>query len=228
MRRNRSRAILLAVGLVAWNASVGPALSPRTRTLVHAGLVTVLAHRAGATPGLSPRAVRRGATWGLPVAATAAAAVAVSARITPVRRAMAERQLPAPVGEWLLAHIPVGTVYGEEMAYRAVLGPLAENAFGPHRGRLVQAAAFGLSHVADARATGEPVAATVAVTGAAGWGFGWLHARSGSVIAPMLAHLALNEAGAIMAWHVQRRRATADGRLPDPAPVLGHQTMLGH
>ena len=37
--------------------------------------------------------------------------------------------------------------------------------------------------------------ATVLVTGVAGWLFGWLHARSGSLAAPMLAHLAVNEAG---------------------------------
>ena len=33
------------------------------------------------------------------------------------------------------------------------------------------------------------------VTGIAGWLFGWLADRSGSLAAPMLAHLAINEAG---------------------------------
>ncbi len=62
---------------------------------------------------------------------------------------------------------------------------------------MLQAGAFGLSHIADARATGEPVAATVLITGIAGWMFGWLADRSRSLAAPMLAHLAINEAGAI-------------------------------
>jgi len=69
---------------------------------------------------------------------------------------------------------------------------------------LLQATAFGLSHIADARATGEPVVATVLVTGVAGWLFGWLADRSGSVAAPMLAHLAINEASAIAALTVRR------------------------
>jgi membrane protease YdiL (CAAX protease family) len=37
--------------------------------------------------------------------------------------------------------------------------------------------------------------------------FGWLYERSGSLIAPMLAHLAINEAGAVAALAVQRIRS---------------------
>jgi len=66
-----------------------------------------------------------------------------------------------------------------------------------------------LSHIADARSAGEPVAPTVLVTGLAGWMFGWLYERSGSLIAPMLAHLAINESGAVAALAVQNRRARA-------------------
>jgi membrane protease YdiL (CAAX protease family) len=33
---------------------------------------------------------------------------------------------------------------------------------------------------------------------------GWLYARSGSLAAPMLVHLAINEAGAVAALAVQR------------------------
>jgi membrane protease YdiL (CAAX protease family) len=73
----------------------------------------------------------------------------------------------------------------------------------------VQSLAFGLSHIADARRAGEPVLPTVLVTGVAGWAFALLRERSGSLLAPMLAHLAINEAGAIAAISVQR--ATAKG-----------------
>ena len=89
--------------------------------------------------------------------------------------------------------------------YRGALGAAAARAFGARGGRLLQACAFGLSHVVDARAAGEPVVGTVLVTGAAGWVFGWLADRSGSVVAPALAHLAVNEAGAIAALAIQRR-----------------------
>lgn len=78
-------------------------------------------------------------------------------------------------------------------------------AFGRSGGRILQAGAFGLSHIADARATGEPLVLTVLATGIAGWMFGWLADRSGSLAAPLLTHLAINEAGAVAAVLVQRR-----------------------
>ena len=66
--------------------------------------------------------------------------------------------------------------------YRGALGAVAARAFGARGGRLLQAFAFGLSHVVDARAAGEPVVATVLVPGAAGWVFGCLAARPGSAV----------------------------------------------
>ena len=77
--------------------------------------------------------------------------------------------------------IPLGTVWAEEAAFRAALGTVAEDAFGSTVGRLLQSLAFGLSHIADARATGEPVIGTVLVTGVAGWLFALLRERSGSL-----------------------------------------------
>jgi uncharacterized protein len=75
-----------------------------------------------------------------------------------------------------------------------------------------------LSHIADARAMGEPVVGTVVVTGLVGWLFGKLHERSGSLAAPMLAHLAINEAGAVAALAVQGRPIRrADAKLHEMA-----------
>ena len=61
--------------------------------------------------------------------------------------------------------IPIGTVWPEEAAYRATLGTVAEAALGPTRGRVLQAMAFGLWHIVDARLTGQPVIGTVLLTG---------------------------------------------------------------
>jgi membrane protease YdiL (CAAX protease family) len=143
--------------------------------------------------------------------------VAALTVLPPVRAAMIERKLPEHTVRWLLLDIPIGTVWPEEAAYRATLGTVAEQAFGPTRGRLLQAAAFGLWHIVDARVTRQPVMRTVLVTGVGGWLFGWLHARSGSLAAPMLAHLAVNEAAGLAALGVQRRARRRAG--PPPTDV---------
>jgi len=137
--------------------------------------------------------------------AAAATAVLAATSVPAVRFSMAERELPASASTWLAVQIPLGTVWGEEAAFRAALAAVAGRAYGASGGRLLQAVAFGLSHIADARATGQPVLPTVLATGGAGWIFGWLAERSGSLSAPMLAHLAINESAAAAALTVQRR-----------------------
>ena len=180
---------------------------------MHAALGAGLVAITRAPLGLRPPALWSGLRLGLAAAASVAAGVAATTLLPSVRVAMAQRELPEPPARWLALRIPLGTVWSEEAAFRAVLGTLGANAFGPAGGRLVQAAAFGLWHIADARSTDQPVIGTVLVTGVAGWLFGWLRERSGSLAAPMLAHLAINEAGALAALAVQNRVATA------PAPA---------
>lgn len=211
MNRNRTRALALAASLVGWSGFVGPRLAPRCQLPVHAALSTALVLFTRAPLGLRPPALGRGLRLGLSVAGAVSAGVAATTAAPRVRDGMAARELP-DAAAWLLVRIPFGTVWSEEAAFRAALGSVADGAFGPAWGRLLQSAAFGLSHVADARAAGEPVLGTVLVTGAAGWAFGWLYARSGSLAAPMLAHLAINEAGAVAALLVQRCALRAPDR----------------
>ena len=185
--------------------------------MVQAALGTALAFAAGAPLGLRPQPLRSGVRMGGAVACAVAATVAASTALPRVRSAMADRPLPDRVGRWLALEIPLGTVWSEEMAFRGALSTVATEAFGPVGGRLLQATAFGLSHIPDVRGTGEPVLGTVVVTGLAGWLFGWLAQRSDSLAAPILAHLAINEAGALAAVAAQRRPfggavACGDGR----------------
>jgi uncharacterized protein len=206
MDRKQSRPITtlaLAVALVAWSGVVAPRLTPRWQAPVQAVLAAGLVRLMRVPLGLRPPALGRGVRLGLVVAGAVASGVAATAAVPRVRSAMAERELPGPCF-WLLVRIPIGTVWSEEATFRAALGSAAGSAFGSRWGRLVQSAAFGLSHVPDARRTGEPVLGTVLVTGAAGWAFGLLYERSGSLAASMLAHLAINEAGALAALAVQR------------------------
>ena len=203
-RIHQTRALALAAALVGWSGLVGPRIPPRVHPPAHALLGAGLVAVTGAPLGLRPPALWSGLRLGLAVAAPVALAAAASTKLPRVRAAMVERDLPARPSSWLLVRIPLGTVWAEEAAFRAALGTVAEDAFGPTVGRLLQSLTFGLSHIADARATGEPVIGTVLVTGVAGWLFALLRERSGSLAAPMLVHLAINEAGAVAALAVQR------------------------
>jgi len=137
--------------------------------------------------------------------------VVMTTAVPRVRAAMADRDLPERTGYWLGVEIPLGTVWSEETAFRAALSTVAAEAFGPTGGRLLQAATFGLTNIPDALGTGESVVGTVLATGIAGWIFALLAERSGSLLAPVLAHLAINEAGATAALAVQRFCRRADG-----------------
>jgi membrane protease YdiL (CAAX protease family) len=201
---NRFRALALAAGLVGWYGFIGPRIPQRVQPLVNAALGAGLVAAARAPLGLRPPQLWAGLRMGLAAAAPVIVAVAASTAASPVRSAMGERDLPTSSAQWLTVKVPVGTVWSEEAAFRAALGTVAADAFGSTGGRLLQSLAFGLSHIDDARSTGEPVIGTVAVTGVAGWVFALLAQRSGSLAAPMLAHLAINEAGAVAALAVQR------------------------
>jgi membrane protease YdiL (CAAX protease family) len=199
----------LAAGLVGWSF-VGPRLPATLRVVLQAGVGGLLVLVTRAPLGLCPPRLGAGLRLGSAAGVVVATGIAVTTSVPPVRLEMASRVLPASVPGWLTLQIPVGTVWAEEAAFRAALATAGSRAFGPSGGRLLQAAAFGLSHIADARATGEPAVATVLVTGIAGWLFGWLADRCGSLAAPILVHLAINEAGAVAALAVQRWTADDD------------------
>jgi len=206
----RIRAVGLAGILVGWSFTAGIDQPWRRHPVAQAAYGTALALAARAPLGMRPPAVRSGLRLGIAVASAVAGGVAVTTVVPRVRSAMGDRALPSRLAHWLGVEIPLGTVWSEETAFRGALSTVAAQAFGPAGGRLLQSATFGLTHVPDARGTGEPVAGTVLATSAAGWVFALLAERSGSLLAPMLAHLAINEAGAVAALAVQRFRGQDD------------------
>ena len=204
MSNRRIRAIALSGALVGWSFTAGSDQPWRHHPVMQAGIGTALAVAARTPLGLRPPPVYRGLRFGAGVAVAVTAGISAATLLTGVRAGMRERSLPQRPWRWLAVQIPLGTVWSEEMAFRGALSTIAADAFGPGRGRLLQSVAFGLSHIPDARGTGETVLGTVALTGLAGWCLGLLAERSGSLAAPMLAHLAINEAGALGAMVVQR------------------------
>lgn len=211
MNGKRIRALGLAGALVGWSFTAGIDRPWRKHPLAQAALGTALALAARAPLGLRAPAAHTGLRLGAAVAGTVGAGVALTTAVPRVRAAMGERDLPQRTAHWLGVEIPIGTVWSEETAFRGALSTVAAEAFGPTGGRLLQAGTFGLTHIPDALDTGEPIIGTVLATGLAGWIFALLGERSGSLLAPMLAHLAINEAGAIAALAVQRLSGPSDG-----------------
>lgn len=118
--------------------------------------------------------------------------------------------------------IPLGTVLLEELAFRSVLPALAARRFGVLRACVLSSALFGLWHVLPAWNIGDvnpvvndwfgdgvlgsalAVGGAVVGTAVAGLWLCWLRYWSGSVLAAMLAHLATNSLGYVIAWFVTR------------------------
>ena len=97
--------------------------------------------------------------------------------------------------------IPLGTVVFEELLFRGVLLAALLRVTTRRYAIAADAVLFGLWHIPPALndASGKGAAATfgvvigtIAATTFAGAVFAWLRVRSGSVIAPMMAHLATN------------------------------------
>ena len=145
--------------------------------------------------------VRIGALAGLLVAAVVAVAVALPAtrsffESASVGADSTARHVLAP-----LLVIPFGTVVFEETIFRGVLLAVFLARYPRRTAILGSSVIFGLWHLVPAVSAADGKAAiaaigtvvgTVAVTTVAGVAFAWLRLRSGSLLAPILAHVATN------------------------------------
>ncbi|WP_246011508.1 CPBP family intramembrane glutamic endopeptidase [Nocardia mexicana] len=189
---------------LAWSNVVLPRLGVglRGRTVANVAFAAAYATAFGARPNWCSR---RGLRWGAAAAATITSGYAAALAIPPLRRRLAEfadRAPEVPLAEWAAIHIPLGTVYSEELVFRATLDPLLGTTLGP-AGKWLSAATFGLWHVHPARAAGDNVPASVAATATGGLLLSWLRRHTDSATAPALLHLALNAGGAV-APHLAR------------------------
>lgn len=195
--------LLVAVALVAWALRSG-----RTRSQL----------------GLARDRVRSGLVWG-GAAFGVVLAVVVLAAVLPGSSGFldddrARISLPALLFE-LGVSILLLTVVPEELTFRGVLLGAGTEAWGRRRGMLASSALFGLWHVAPTLGTAQGnaqlgeaassgggkaglVVGAVLATFVAGMVFSWLRLRSGSVVAPMLAHLATNGVTLVVAWFALR------------------------
>jgi uncharacterized protein len=185
--------------------------------LAAAGLLTAYAVKMGARGmalGSTPDSIGEGMRLGWKVALPVAAVVLAGIAIPSTRELFTgDESMNMPPGDAAfdsVVRIPLGTVVPEELIFRGALMALLLRRHGPWKAAAISSVLFGIWHVlptldslqshsagdvADTYAFGHGLAAlgTVGLTAAAGMGFSWLRLRSGSVVAPMLVHLATNE-----------------------------------
>ena len=232
MGKARSRARLAAAVTAATLDALAHRLGrPPARAAVRFGTAVAvlgIARAAGvswAELGLGRRELGRGARTGAVTGACAAAAVLAAAALPATRGFFVDDRAAAAAGPAGLAaglaRITFAAVPPEELTYRSALLGLWLGNGSPASAVAWSSALFGLSHIVPTRSTmGQTalsqhlerrplrqaafVAGNVAVTGAAGAVFAGLRLRSGSVLAPLLAHAALNDA-ALLAGRVAHR-----------------------
>jgi membrane protease YdiL (CAAX protease family) len=193
-----------------------PAPADAALNLVTAAGLTGYAGRAGcsrADLGIRAEDVSSGLRTGLGAAAVAAGAVTLGAALPATRGFFADRRVSdvgrAEAAYHVALRIPIATALGEELLFRGVLLALFRQRRSPAAAVLWTSLVFGAWHVLPTidHYQGNPasalitesgkgqrlaVLATMLPTTGAGGVFAWLRLRSHSVLAPALAHAAVN------------------------------------
>jgi len=224
----RRRLVGLSGALVAvlavWNNLVVTRLpgSPGSYVVVNvaaAGAVVAAARWAGLTwdeLGLTRRRLPSGLRWGGLCIAVVAAGYAAALAVPAVRPLLMDARMAgmdgAEIAYRVLVRIPFGTVLWEEVAFRGVLLAALTRLFSLTTASAASSAVFGIWHIRPALsalmandlaegpvATGVTVLLACLGTAAAGVLFAVLRLRSGSLLAPVLLHLATNSLGTLAA-----------------------------
>jgi membrane protease YdiL (CAAX protease family) len=205
--------------LAVWNLAVRPAAPSQYHLplgLAVAALVAGLGLWAGlglGGLGLSPQRVGSGLRWGGAAVALVVAVVLVGALLPATHGSYDVPRAHTDLTDLLreaLVVIPLRTVLVEELAFRGTLLGLLGAVLARWWAVAVCSLLFGLWHlggiVTSTAGTAAHVAlvglGTVAATGAAGVVFCWLRLRSDSLVAPVLAHLAVDTVPLLAAWVV--------------------------
>jgi len=209
-------ALLRAFGLV------GP---PLLSVSLLTAMLVLIAWRSGVTAkdlGLGAGDLGAGARYGAGAFGLVLLALAVASALPTTSAFLHDSR--AEIGGGELAYelgvsIILLTAIPEEFAFRGVLLGSALQLWGAWRASLVSSALFGLWHIeptlhtmsgnaavgGTSSSTAEQVlvvVGAVVVTFTAGLAFCWLRLRSESLLAPVLAHLATNGLGLVVAWVV--------------------------
>ncbi|WP_244181793.1 CPBP family intramembrane glutamic endopeptidase [Streptomyces curacoi] len=176
--------------------------------------------------GLDAAGLRRGLRWG-PVLVGVVLLVLLLLLAVPAGREAFDdsRAADLSVGQvlWVtLVRVPLGTVLLEETAFRGVLWAMLRRRHGTAWATAVSSLLFGLWHLLPSRGLNRSnaavgsvfgddpagvaptVALAIAATAAAGVVLCELRRRSGSLLAPIALHWAVNSLGYVFAWAASR------------------------
>ncbi|MCU0273484.1 MAG: CPBP family intramembrane metalloprotease [Acidimicrobiales bacterium] len=213
--------VVLVVGLAVYDVLRSLVLpkgwhSPANAAL---GIVVLLYGRSAgltwAELGLARARLRSGLVYGLAVLGVIVVVLGVLVALPSTRELFpddTERVSGLRVLLDAAVRIPAATVFPEEVAFRGVLLALLLRRSPLRRALLVHSILFGLWHVPplligaeDGLIRALPLAAgTLAATAVAGLGFAWLRLRSGSLLAPVLAHIGTNSTATVATWVATR------------------------
>ena len=214
----RHRTVPALVATVAWLAAwnlarsqVPGALRPAAAVMVAVGLL-VIGRWAGLSAlewGLARRFLARGLRFGLVAFAVITAVVVAAAFVPGTSGRFDDSRVDLDVGPLLfrvLVAIPVATVLLEELAFRGSVLALLRRTISTQAAVLGSSLLFGLWHLPPLLGSSSVVIlGTLVATTIAGVGFCWLRVRSGSLLAPAMAHLATNAVTFGVAWAVAPR-----------------------
>ncbi|HSM65297.1 MAG TPA: CPBP family intramembrane glutamic endopeptidase [Ilumatobacteraceae bacterium] len=163
--------------------------------------------------GLSREALPAGVRVGALAVFTVGVVVAAAVIVVGSGPALVRDHVGRSIGDVLmqaLVEIPVATVLLEELAFRGVLGALFHRVVSPWRAVAATSLLFGLWHVPGAWSGTDlggvaSVLAVIAATTTAGSVFQLMKDRTGSLVAPGLAHWATNGLSLLIVWLVVGR-----------------------
>ena len=211
IERNSTRAVIGLIAAIAITDIVANVVLPEAAKLPAKLAITVAyvawARRSAGLSwtelGLARNQLGSGLRWGALAAAVVAGVVLVLVAASQSQFEHSSVAHDSTTARFLepLVFIPLGTVLFEELIFRGVLLAVLSRWSNRPTAIVASAIAFGLWHLPPALgdASGDGlvgglgvVLGTVAFTTLAGVIFAWLRLRSGSLLAPALAHIASN------------------------------------
>ena len=183
--------------------------------------------------GLDPRDTGRGALVGGAAGTLAVLAIIAASKAPATRRFFHDERVVDIDRREAMYHsflrIPIATAASEELLFRGVLVAGMQRHRSPRTVSMLSSVLFGLWHILPTLRTykGNPIqemshgrgrvvatGGAVAVTSLAGAAFLWLRRRSGSLLAPSLAHAAINVSAFVIGRSVAERSRRLEGESP--------------